>query len=191
MYRTIHIYLTKIKKYLYTNYYKLIYLPFLKIEKQARIEKGLFINPFWKLGRPKIILREGSLVFRNVTIQGSGTLVLGKRSWIGSKSTIGVNEKIEIGNDVMIAYDVNIIDTDHRFSDLETPMISQGIVTKPIIIEDDVWIGSKAVILNGVTIGKGSIVAAATVVNKSVPPYSVVGGVPCKILFSRKDQRDF
>lgn len=190
MYRFIHTYLTKFKKNYSTYYYKLIYFPFLEIEKNAHILQGFFINPFWSLGKLKIVLKEGSLVFRNVTIQGSGTLVLGKRSWMGAKCTIGVNERIEIGNDVMIAHDVSIIDTNHNFSDLEIPIMKQGIITLPIKIEDDVWIGSNVVILKGVTIGKGSIVAAGAVVNKSVPPHTIVGGVPCKVLYSRKKVED-
>lgn len=178
-----------INKY-YTYYYRIKYFPFLKVEGGALIYRGFYINPFWDLGLIKIVLKRGALVFNDVTIQGSGTLIVGEKSLIGARSLIGVNEKIEIGNNVMIAYDVNIIDTNHNFKDINSVMMSQGISTAPIKIEDDVWVGAKVIILRGVTIGRGSVVAAGTVVNKSVPPYMVVGGVPCKILYSRKNIKD-
>jgi acetyltransferase-like isoleucine patch superfamily enzyme len=65
-------------------------------------------------------------------------------------------------------------------------MKNQGIITTPIVIEDDVWIGHGAVILKGVTLGQGSIIAASAVVTKDVSPYSIVGGIPAKIIGSRK-----
>jgi acetyltransferase-like isoleucine patch superfamily enzyme len=58
---------------------------------------------------------------------------------------------------------------------------------KPVIIKDDVWIGANAIILGGVTLGKGVIIGAGAVVTKSVPDYYVVGGVPAKKIYSRKD----
>ena len=188
IYRAIYRPLIKNFRRFYTWYCRLKYFPFLTVSARARIRAGFRLVPFLKNGRIKVILREKSFIYEDVIIQGCGTLTLGKRSWIGYRSVIGVNESIEIGNDVMIAYNVNIIDTNHDFSRTDIPMMTQGIVTKPIRIEDDVWIGSKAVILSGVTIGKGSIIAAGTVVTKSVPPYSVVGGVPSRILYSRKNE---
>ena len=64
-------------------------------------------------------------------------------------------------------------------------MISQPTMRKGVVIEDDVWLGTQSVILDGVTIGKGSIIAAGAIVNISVPPYSIVAGVPAKIIKSR------
>ena len=191
LYRVIYRKVNNIFSKLYTYYCRLKYFPFLKVAAGARIKSGFRLVPFFKYGRIKVILKEGSFIYNDVIIQGSGTLTLGKRSWIGFTCVIGVNEGIEIGNDVMIAYGVKIIDTNHNFSRMDIPLSTQGIVTKPIIIEDDVWIASNAVILSGITIGKGSIVAAGTVVNKSVPPYSVVGGVPGKVLYSREEREGF
>ncbi|QQR64412.1 transferase [Candidatus Roizmanbacteria bacterium] len=62
-------------------------------------------------------------------------------------------------------------------------------MSKPIVIEDDVWIGTKSVILPGVTIGRGSIVAAGAVVTKNVAPYSIVGWVPAKVIGWRFDKK--
>jgi len=86
----------------------------------------------------------------------------------------------------MIAQCVSIRDTDHNFEDCNIAMIDQGIVTDSIIIENDVWICHGAVVTRGVTIGKGSIIAANAVVTKDIEPYTIVGGIPAKLIKKRK-----
>ena len=173
----------KIDNKFWTLVLKIKYFPFLTLEKGAYIQKGVKIIPFFIDNRRlAITLKRNSHIKSNVIIQGSGKLILGENSYISYNSIIGVNEYIKIGKNVMIAQNVSIRDTDHRFDRLDIPMIKQGIVTSPIIIEDDVWIGYGAVITKGVKIGKGAIVAAGAVVTKDVPEYAVVGGVPAKII---------
>ncbi|WP_455998905.1 acyltransferase [Phocaeicola barnesiae] len=108
---------------------------------------------------------------------------------IGDNTTINRNtnilSQVKIGANVSIAPNVVIIGANHVFADPNKTIKSQGSTSKGIVIEDDVWIATNSSILDGVTIGKGSVVAAGAVVNKDVPPYSVVGGVPAKILKSR------
>lgn len=125
----------------------------------------------------------------NVVVQGSGVIEFGKRTFCGEFGVFGVNDHIEIGDNVMIAPAVTIRDTDHEFRKLTMPMRDQGITTAPVYIKDDVWIGHGATILKGVTIGKGAVIAAGAVVNKDVPPYAIVGGVPAKVISWRKDER--
>jgi acetyltransferase-like isoleucine patch superfamily enzyme len=91
----------------------------------------------------------------------------------------------KIGNNVLIAGHCMIIPANHNFSHTDVPINKQGINSKGIIIEDDVWIGSGCQILDGITIGKGAVIAAGAVVNKSVEPYNIVGGVPAKIIGKR------
>lgn len=75
----------------------------------------------------------------------------------------------------------------HKHSNIDIPMIDQGFEEiRPVHIMDDVWIGSRVIILPGVTIGKGCIIAAGSVVTKSIPDYSIVGGVPGKVIKSRR-----
>jgi len=99
---------------------------------------------------------------------------------------IGAIESIEIGNNVLIASKVYISDHSHGstgLNDLELPPVCRPLVTKgKIIIEEDVWIGEGAAILPGVKIGKGAIIGANAVVTKDVAPYTVVGGVPARII---------
>lgn len=87
---------------------------------------------------------------------------------------------VKIGNRVMIATHTAIssLTHDHTYE----IMRFAPVIAKPVIIEDDVWIGSNAVINPGVTLGKGSVVGAGSVVTKDVPPYAIVVGIPARIL---------
>jgi acetyltransferase-like isoleucine patch superfamily enzyme len=124
-------------------------------------------------------------ILHGVIIQGTGAFSMGCNSYIGEYSIIGCNEKIAIGRDVMIAQSVSIRDTDHVYEQIDIPMNQQGIITAPVIIDDNVWIGHGATILKGVHIGTGAIVAAGAVVTRNVEPFSIVGGVPAKKIGSR------
>jgi acetyltransferase-like isoleucine patch superfamily enzyme len=75
-----------------------------------------------------------------------------------------------------------LIAVNHVFDDPDRPFIDQGITAEGIYVEDDAWLGSNAVITDGVRIGKGAVVAAGAVVTKDVPPHTVVGGVPARVI---------
>jgi acetyltransferase-like isoleucine patch superfamily enzyme len=112
-------------------------------------------------------------------------LKIGDNSSIGPYAYIGCSGYIEIGNNVMMSPRVSIYSENHNFGETGIPMIEQGVTRSFVKIEDDCWIASNSIILAGVTVGKGSIVAAGSVVTKDVPPYSVVGGNPAKIIKAR------
>ena len=109
---------------------------------------------------------------------------LGNNSGLGSNSHIG--KYTTIGDDVMMGPNVTIITRNHQYQDTTIPMRLQGYQEyKPVIIEDDVWIGREVIILPGVHIGKGSIIAAGSIVTKNVDSYSIVGGNPARIIKRR------
>lgn len=181
-------YSKKVFNQVWKLWFTINYFSYIKIEENVSIRGKVKIIPFWFDNRKiEIHCKAGSSLYNNVTIQGSGKLSLGRNSFIGSYSIIGVNESIVIGNDVMIAQYVSIRDTDHRFDRLDIPINMQGIETAPIIIEDDVWIGHGAIITKGITIHRGAIVGAGAVVTKDVPEFSIVGGVPAKIIKYRNN----
>lgn len=113
-------------------------------------------------------------------------IVIGNGTYIGEYTQISAAKKIKIGNGVLTGRFVYISDNNHgtsSLSDLTLQPSKRDLNIKgPVIIEDNVWIGDKASILSGVTIGEGAIVACNAVVTKDVPPYCVVGGVPAKII---------
>lgn len=109
---------------------------------------------------------------------------------LGNNSGIGINAQIapyvSIGNDVMMGPDCMMYTRNHGMERTGVPMWRQEFTKpKPIVIEDDVWIGSRVIILPGVHIGKGSVIGAGAVVTKNVEPYSVVGGNPAKLIRKR------
>jgi acetyltransferase-like isoleucine patch superfamily enzyme/glycosyltransferase involved in cell wall biosynthesis len=113
-------------------------------------------------------------------------LEIGDRSNIGAYCYLGAYGGITIGREVMMGPRVSLFAENHNFERTDISMRQQGVTRRRIVIEDDCWLASGSVILAGVTIGKGSIIAAGAVVTKEVPPYSIVGGNPAKIIRSRQ-----
>jgi acetyltransferase-like isoleucine patch superfamily enzyme len=109
---------------------------------------------------------------------------VGKFSYIGSNSTIKSN--VEIGSYTMLATQVSIVGDDHIVDIVGTPIVFSGRPLKSCTkIGNDVWIGHRAIIMAGCSIGDGAIVAAGSVVTKDIPACSIYGGVPAKFIKSR------
>lgn len=111
---------------------------------------------------------------------------------IGDHSGIGIDCEIygpvTIGSDVMMGPEVVIYTSGHEYSRTDIPIRKQGGTdVKPVVIGNDVWIGRRTIIMPGVTIGNGCVIGAAAVVTKDVSDYSVVGGVPAKIIKVRSN----
>ena len=119
----------------------------------------------------------------------SKDFVAGDYSFVGSNCLI--YPKVKIGKYTMIANNVNIIGGDHYYKNVYLPIIFAGREKlKETIIGDDVWVGAHSIIMTGVCIGNGSIIAAGSVVTKDVPPYSIVGGTPAKFVKMRFTEKD-
>ncbi len=117
--------------------------------------------------------------FRNMPHSG---IKIGRNSLIGEYSVIRGQGGVTIGDRVYTSPFTQIIAVNHIFADPQRPFTEQGITAEGIVIEDDVWLGAGAIITDGVRVGKGAVVAAGAVVTKDVPPHTVVGGVPARIL---------
>lgn len=129
-------------------------------------------------------------------ISGIGNIEIGNNVSLGEGFTLLASRaKIIIGDDVMFAPGVSIVSGDHRTDILDCPMITIRNDNKlpendqDVILEGDNWIGTKAIILKGVTIGRGAVVAAGCVVTRDVPPYTIVGGVPARVI-RRRDEKN-
>lgn len=110
---------------------------------------------------------------------------IGDFSGIGEDSILGQTDEIRIGNNVLTGPQLMIFTQNHNFHDRTRLIREQGGSPEPVIIEDDVWIGARVTILAGVRIGEGSVIAAGAVVTKSFPPFSILGGVPAKLIGTR------
>jgi acetyltransferase-like isoleucine patch superfamily enzyme len=135
-------------------------------KRGCKIHRSTSISPNVRI-RGKFEMDEGSSIAQNCTISGE-------------------NAGVFIGKNVMIAPNVVIVAFNHGYEEVDLPMVNQKNTEAPVIIEDNVWIASNCTIGKGVRIGTGSIIAANSFVNKNLPDYCIAGGVPAKLIRSRK-----
>lgn len=148
------------------------------IGKNARIERPWLVE----LG-PRCVLQPD--VWLNVGAD-SARLEIGAYTFLGRGVEIEVSSRVVIGRGSLIAPGVFITDHNHNTA-LGKPMFEQPCIAAPVMIGDDVWIGANAVILPGVAVGNGAVIAAGAVVNGNVPPNAIVAGVPAKIIKFREE----
>lgn len=127
----------------------------------------------------EIIVESGSFEAGvRLEVYSGATLVIGKGTYLNRNVHIVVAESVKIGRDVKIGWDTVIMDTDLHGHSGHPPQ------TRPVVIDDDVWIGCRALILKGVHVGKGAIIAAGAIVTRDVPPLTVVASPSAAVLFA-------
>jgi len=162
-------------------------------------KRNICLRDYVSIGRYSSIFankKRGSiLICRRTTIHPycmvnsqNGFVHFGYECSLNPYSIIYGEGGVEIGNYVRIAAHTLIIASQHIFKRIDIPICKQGVKSNGIIIEDDVWIGANCTILDGVKIGKGAIISAGAVVTKDVKPYSIVAGVPAKIIRIRSNK---
>ena len=139
---------------------------------------------------PKRSMRigEGSSLSPNVSLRNGHLISIGRQCHIGERSSLWAGEtsgRIVIGDFVSFAPDVFVTASDYQFQK-GVPFRQQPKRDRDVIIGNDVWLGAKVVITAGVTIGDGCIIGAGAVVTKDIPPNSIAGGVPAKVIRSRE-----
>ncbi len=113
------------------------------------------------------------------------SIIVGDRVFIGARCEFHIKTTLHIGSDSMIAAGCRFTDVHHEISDLNTPMNLQPCYGVPIRVGCNVWIGTGAIVLKGVTIGDGAVIGAGAVVTKSVPADEIWAGVPAKRIGQR------
>lgn len=167
------------------NNVRLRFADHIRLGHGVYIDQGAYLHACPKgieIGARSIIMHGAILHvynFRNLPHAG---IKIGQDSLIGEHSVIRGQGGIEIGNRVYTSPFTQIIAVNHVFADPKRPFVEQGITAEGIVIEDDVWLGAGAIVTDGVRIGKGAVIAAGAVVTNDVPPHTVVGGVPAKII---------
>jgi acetyltransferase-like isoleucine patch superfamily enzyme len=149
---------------------------FFTFSQHINIVRGKFYSLFFKS------VGKNFKIERNVLIGGMRNIEVGDNFFIGFGCVLNGGGGIKIGNNVLIAQGVKIYSDQHRYNKKEVDIIFQGSDSRPVYIDNNVWLCANCVILPGVHIGTGSVVGAGAVVTKDVGPYSVVGGVPAKII---------
>lgn len=170
-------------------FYLVLYYVLYKILPPSIGGRVLFGNKIRKWLVERMLDRCGE----GLVVEPGAYLGNGRGISIGSNSGIGQNAYLQspltLGDYVMMGPDVRIQTRSHKFDRCDIPMAMQGNDTPDgVVIGSDVWIGARSLILPGVKIGNGVIIAAGAVVTKNIPDYSICGGVPAKILRKRNDK---
>ena len=145
------------------------------------------------IGQNRIRLGDRVLLNQGVSIEmhsgDGGCIEIGDRTSIGIYSCLS-GRHIYIGKDCLIAPQVGIFAHSYVFADPTRKIREQGLIYKGIVIQDDCWLGYGAKVLDGVTIGQGSVIGAGAVVTEDIPPYSVAIGIPAKVVAKREQLGD-
>ncbi|MBD2001163.1 acyltransferase [Leptolyngbya sp. FACHB-541] len=179
----------------------------------GKLGKSVYIEPGAEfLNTPAIAIGNGVKILRGVRLDGQGQdsqicigdnvqfaygigvkvsrdncrIEIGDRTSIGPYTVIHGPGNISIGKDCLIAAHCGIYASNHQFADGDRKIRDQGLSRKGIVIEDDCWIGHSVSILDGVTVGQGSVIGAGAVVTKDIPPYSIAVGVPARVISQRR-----
>jgi acetyltransferase-like isoleucine patch superfamily enzyme len=150
----------------------------------------IFFGPHLQLQ----IGRRGTIRFGRFVWIGDGTKIrchegvveIGEKTVIGQECTISAYQRVQIGEQCVIADRAMFIDFDHGIAEVERPIRVQGIYKRDTVVGSNVWIGYGACVLRGVRVGDNSVIGTNAVVTKDVPANAVVGGVPAKVIRMRE-----
>jgi acetyltransferase-like isoleucine patch superfamily enzyme len=161
----------------------------IRLGAKVYLDSGVYLNAL----PAGITIGEGTslmhgAIFHTFNYRGlpDAGITVGRNCFFGEYTCIRGQGGVTIGDGVYTGTQVQIAAVNHVYSDPDRFIKDQGITAEGIVIEDDVWLGSNAVVVDGVTIGKGSIIGAGAVVTKDLPPYSIAVGVPAKVVKDRR-----
>jgi acetyltransferase-like isoleucine patch superfamily enzyme len=164
---------------------RLRFASYIQLGKGAYLDESVYIHACpggVTIGENTLIMHGAVLHVYNFRGLPHSGIRIGKDSLIGEYTVIRGQGGVTIGDRVYTSPMTQLIAVNHVFDDPDRPFIEQGITAQGIVVEDDVWLGSNAVITDGVRIGRGAVVAAGAVVTKDVPAHTVVGGVPARVI---------
>ena len=160
-----------------------------RLGRQVILEDGVYLNALSKrgiaIGRNVTIGRGAAIVCSGVVRRLGEGITVGEYSAVGSHSFLAAQGGIDIGRNVIMGPGVRIFSEDHCFERDDVPIRLQGERRARVVIQDDCWIGAGVIILKGVNIGSGSVVAAGTVVVGDLPSNSFAAGVPARVIRHR------
>jgi acetyltransferase-like isoleucine patch superfamily enzyme len=154
------------------------------LENHVVIQEYSVLDPFDPAGR--IVLKDHVQISRNSLLKsGKGWIEIDASVYIGPNAVFYGIGGIRIGPHCLIANNVQLLSGNHVFQDRNRLIKEQGSDNHPIVIGEDVWIGASAIVLGGVTIGRGAVIGAGSVVKSDIPEYGVAVGNPAKVVRMR------
>jgi acetyltransferase-like isoleucine patch superfamily enzyme len=139
--------------------------------------RNMFYRKFLRLE-----IGEGTAIQMGILLTTRGGVQIGDNSVINRGCTLDGRGKLFVGNNVNISQEVMILTAEH---DVNHPFFAG--IEAPVVIHDDAWISTRSMLLPGVTVGRGAVVAAGAVVTKDIPAYSIVAGVPARVIGKRSN----
>lgn len=167
------------------NNVRLRFADHIKLGNGSYLDHGAYLHACpngIEIGERSIVMHGAILHVYNFRGMPNSGIKIGCDSLVGEYSIIRGQGGVTIGDRVYTSPFTQIISVNHIFDDPNRPFVEQGITADGIVIEDDVWLGAGSIVTDGVRVGKGAVVAAGAVVTQDVPPHTVVGGVPAKVL---------
>ena len=169
---------------------RILYAGNVRLGRGVYIDHGVYLHALpggVTIGDRSFIMHNSILhVFNFRNLPGAG-ITIGSDCFIGEANAMRGQGGITIGNDVYTGPLVQILAVNHVYNDPDTPIRLQGITAKGIVIEDDVWLAAGAIVVDGVRIGRGSVIGAGAVVVNDIPPYSVAVGSPARVVKDRRE----
>ncbi len=156
-----------------------------KLGNGVYLDEGVYLHACpagIEIGANSYVMHHAELHVYNFRDLPDAGIRIGKNCLISEFNVLRGQGGITIGDNVYTAPLVQLLAVNHVYNDPKRPIIEQGITAQGIVVEDDCWLGAGAIILDGVRIGRGAVVAAGAVVAKDVPPHTLVGGVPARVL---------
>lgn len=157
----------------------------IRLARGVYLDEGVYLHATpngIEIGENTFVMHHAELHVYNFRDLPHAGIKIGKNCLISEFNVLRGQGGITIGDNVYTAPLVQMAAINHVCADPNVPIIRQGITAQGIVVEDDAWIGAGAIILDGVRVGKGAVVAAGAVVTQDVPPHTIVGGVPAKVL---------
>lgn len=162
----------------------------IRLGKKVYLDQGVYLHALPNgitIGDNTFIMHHTMLHVFNFRGLPKAGISIGENCFLGEYNVIRGQGGVHIGNEVYTGPMVQMVAVNHVYQDANRPIREQGITAQGIVIEDDVWIGANATIVDGVKVGKGSIIGAGSVVTRDIPPYSIAVGSPAKPVKDRRE----
>jgi acetyltransferase-like isoleucine patch superfamily enzyme len=164
----------------------------IRLGRGVYLDEGVYLHACPRgidIGENTLLMHHAELHVYNFRDLPHAGIRIGRDCLVGEFCVIRGPGGVTIGDRVYLSPMVNIYSSNHRFDDPQKPFIDQGVTAEGVVIEDECWIGANVVVLDGVTIGRRSVVAAGAVVTTDVPAHSLVGGVPARVIRDLAERR--
>jgi len=164
-----------------------------RLGKGVYLDQGVYLHALpggITIGDGTFIMHHSMLHVFNFRNLPRAAITIGRNCFIGEFNVVRGQGGVHVGDGVYTGPMVQIVAVNHVYDDPNRPIREQGITAQGIVIEDDVWIGAGAAVLDGVTIGRGSVIGAGSVVASDIPPYSIAVGTPAKPIKDRRQMGD-